>query len=286
MDEIVYRGLSAIPPHALTVRLARSTIKMDHVSTWRVNKSNTVHDLIVCLTGSARYRLDGEEVVLSPGRAMLVPAGSRFRGKTASAGHYTGIAQHFSLDLFGSVDMILQMRLKQSVELSSWAVLEPLVRHYRDTAPDATTTLAQHHTFMVILLHFLEDAFVGWRATAAGAIGGQDTLSMHIMFVAAQLAASPLTEGILETAMDSAPYNADYFRRAFKERIGVTPQKFLETKKLETAMHVLGTGKTVKETAALVGYRDVYFFSRMFKRYMGASPASYQLRRRSQAHGE
>ena len=35
----------------------------------------------------------------------------------------------------------------------------------------------------------------------------------------------------------------------------------------------------VKRVTAELGYSDPYFFSRMFKRYIGSSPSSYRLRR-------
>ena len=33
---------------------------------------------------------------------------------------------------------------------------------------------------------------------------------------------------------------------------------------------------TVKETAIQVGYHDPFYFSRIFKKYMGISPAEYK----------
>ena len=279
MDETGGRVLEGIPAHALSLRLARSTIKMRHTETWRVDKSNEVHDLVVCLTGSARYQLDGIEVATTPGSAMLIPAGARFVGRHEAGETYSGIAQHFTLEIFGKVDLIASMELAPVVPLRRWLLVEPLVRHYRDIAPDSSTTLTQHHLFMVILLEYLEVAFRGWRGDTS-ALDPGDALSLHIMRVAAEIAAAPLDPTTLDRALAAAPYNAEYFRRAFRENIGWTPQKFLEFKKMEKAMNILSVGRSVKETAALVGYDDPYFFSRMFKRYMGTSPANYQLRAR------
>ncbi|MBP7003377.1 AraC family transcriptional regulator [Amaricoccus sp.] len=277
MDETGGRILEGIPAHALGLRLARSTIKMRHAETWRVDKSNDVHDLVICLTGSARYRLDGVEVGMTPGSAMLIPAGAHFIGRHEAGETYTGIAQHFTLDIFGKVDLIASMRLDPVAPIPRWQLVEPLVRHYRDIAPEASTTLTQHHLFMVILLEYLEAAFRGWRGVTA-ALDPGDALSLHIMRAAAEIAADPLGAGTLDRALAAAPYNAEYFRRAFRDKIGWTPQKFLEFKKMERASNILSGGHSVKETAALVGYEDPYFFSRMFKRYMGASPATHQLR--------
>lgn len=154
MDEIGGRVLEGIPAHALNLRLARSTIKMRHTETWRVDKSNAVHDLVVCLTGSARYLLDGAEVTMTPGLAMLIPAGARFVGRHQAGETYTGIAQHFTLEIFGRVDLITAMELDTVATIRRWGLIEPLVRHYLDIAPGSSTTLTQHHLFMVILLEY------------------------------------------------------------------------------------------------------------------------------------
>lgn len=268
-----------LPTQALSLKLARPPIVMTHGRSWKIDKVNPVHDLVVCLSGGGRYRIDGEDIVLSPGEALLIPAYTRFRGHLAGdATTYTGIAQHFSLDLFGREDVLGQMRLKRHVRLSNWAVLGPLVAHYRAMPAGAMATLMQHHQFMVILLTYLEDAFLGWREAAPDRPQSQDQLSMQIMFVASRLAADPVGSGV-EEAMQSVSFNPDYFRRAFRDRIGMTPQKYRELKRMEFAVSRLGQGHSVKQVAAELGYSDPYFFSRMFKRYIGSSPSGYRLRR-------
>lgn len=116
--------------------------------------------------------------------------------------------------------------------------------------------VAQHHAFMVILTAYIEDAFRGWRQSAMAAVENRDALLLHIMLAAARISARPLDEGILAATLDRVPYNADYFRRAFRLRIGHTPQKFAEVKKMERAVHFLALGRSVKETANDLGDRD------------------------------
>lgn len=277
MDKIGYLPLSHIPMRSLSLRLARTTIRMRHPPTWRIDKVNPVHDLVICLTGRGEYRLGeaGEPVTLMAGEAMLIPAYVRFRG-THGGGEalFTGLAQHFSLDLFGRGDIIGQMALRRKVALSDWTALEPLIRQYHDQDTGGAMTLKQHHQFMVILLAFLEDAFLGWQ-TEEAAPARHDPLSLHIMMVASRLSADPLGAG-MEDMHASVPYNEDYFRRAFRDQIGMTPQKFRDLKRMEFAANRLGQGMTVKAVAAELGYSDPFFFSRMFKRHMGASPSNFR----------
>ena len=275
MDKNVEFPLSLMPMRSLSLRLARSTIRMHHGPAWKIDKLNPVHDLIICLTGRAIYRVEGEEITVEPGDALLIPAFKRFKGQHGGGSEiYTGVAQHFTLDLFGRGNVVSQMNLHRKVRLPDWDALGPLVQHFRETATPTSTTLAQHHQFMVLLLAFLEKAFDGWR-TKEATENPQDQLSMHIMFVATHLSADPLGAGV-EEAMANVPYNHDYFRRAFRDKIGMTPQKFRELKRMEFAANRLGQGLPVKAVAAELGFSDPYFFSRMFKRFIGASPSSYR----------
>lgn len=278
--------LAGIPESALKLTLTRSTIKMQHSRTWRVDKSNSVHDLIICLTGSGSYVVDDEAHTLTPGDAMLIPAGSRFVGWHASGEAYTGVAQHFTLDLFGKHDLIAQMRIRRTVRFSRWELIEPLVHHYRDIAPASSTTLTQHHLFMFILIAFLEDAFIAWNAPPVSAVGNAEGISLAIMLAATRITADPLDGEIAERVVTDAPYNPDYFKREFRRQIGWTPRKFQEFKRMERAMNLLASGNSVSETAALVGYSDAYYFSRMFKRHIGTSPAGYKLAVRESQDGK
>lgn len=276
MEKIEGSILTGIPMNALALTLTRSTIRMQHAPTWSVSKSNSVHDLIICLTGSAIYEVDGETIEMAPGRAMLLPANTWFNGYSTSREDYTGIAQHFTLDLFGRLDMIAQMNLKPAVSLARWDMMGPLAQHYYDNSPPYSTTLMQHHLFMFLLIEFIDQAHTGWKEQSVGNVNNPDALSFSIMVAASQIAADPLDEDIVERTIRSAPYNPDYFKREFRRRVGWTPDKFQEFKRMERAMGLMAGGCTVKRAAELSGYADAYYFSRMFKRYIGISPQGYQ----------
>ena len=285
MDETEGSILAGIPMQALALNLTRSTIRMQHSQTWSIDKANRVHDLVICLSGRGVYEVEGQTVEMEPGSAMLLTAGTRFVGRSASVEPYTGIAQHFTLDLFGRLDLIAQMELALSVKLGRWAMLEKVVWHFHDTAPPYSTMLQQHHVFMFLLIEFIEQAFVRWREQSVGTVANPDQLSLAIMVAASQIAADPLNEMISEQVLAAAPYNPDYFKREFRKRVGWTMDKFQEFKRMERAMGLLAGGCTVKRAAALSGYTDAYYFSRMFKRYIGISPQGYREAERRNREG-
>ncbi|NWJ27162.1 AraC family transcriptional regulator [Rhizobium sp. RM] len=285
MDEIEGGILSTIPPAALTLNLTRATIKMEHSRTWQIDKSNQVDDLIICLEGQGHYLVDGEPRVLEPGDAMLISRGQRFVGWNEKTTTYRGIAQHFTLDIYGRHNLIAQMDLKPKFHLSRWPLLEPLARHYRQSAPPSSVTLLQHHLFMVLLIAFIDDAFLGWIDRPSFQPEGAEALDLAVMKAVTMISANPLDPDIALTATEAAPYNRDYFLREFQKRVGRTPRKYQEFKRMERAMHFLEAGLSVASAGVEVGYTDPYYFSRMFKRTLGLSPRDHMNKIRRSRHG-
>lgn len=285
MDEIEGGILSTIPPAALTLNLTRATIRMEHSQTWKIDKSNSVDDLVICLEGRGHYLIGDDERIMEPGDAMLIPRGQRFIGWNEERQTYLGLAQHFTLDIYGRHNLIAQMDFLPKCKLSRWSFLEPLARHYRQSAPPSSVTLGQHHLFMVLLIAFIEDAFVGWRDHATYQPDGVDAIDLAVMKAATMISANPLDPEIAEKAVEASPYNRDYFLREFQKRVSRTPRKYQELKRMERAMHFLEAGLSVSSAAAEVGYSDPYYFSRMFKRTLGLSPRDHMTKVRQSRHG-
>lgn len=279
--------LAAVPPKALDLTLTRSAIRMQHSHSWSIDKVNAVHDLVICLTGTGDYILGEERLRLTPGMAMMIPAGTRFQGRNPDPGaSYTGLAQHFRLELFGRHDLLSRMRYRRVLRLSRWHYIGPLVRHYRATAPAGSVTLAMHHAFMVILTEFIEDAFIAWSEHEDPALNEPGSLAAAVTLAATQIASDPLQRGLSERVVAGAPYNPDYFRREFSRRLGTSPARFQEMKRMEMAMQYLESGQTVAEVAHRLGFQDSYYFSRLFKQHIGISPRGWQQQLRLRRDGQ
>ena len=67
-----------------------------------------------------------------------------------------------------------------------------------------------------------------------------------------------------------------YFCRIFKQQMGLSPQEYLVSYRLDVAARLLLEQQISQKEAALqVGYPDVCAFSRMFKRKYGVAPGVY-----------
>jgi transcriptional regulator GlxA family with amidase domain len=69
------------------------------------------------------------------------------------------------------------------------------------------------------------------------------------------------------------------FARRFKAATGEAPLAYLHRLRIDAARHALeNKHRTVEEISAEVGYGDVAFFRKLFKRHTGSSPRDYRAR--------
>ncbi len=81
----------------------------------------------------------------------------------------------------------------------------------------------------------------------------------------------------LETMVRRSCLSKDHFIRLFRKETGVTPQKYIIRKKVERAQLMLVTQEaTVKNVALALGYEDVSYFCRLFKKVTGCQPHNYR----------
>ena len=79
----------------------------------------------------------------------------------------------------------------------------------------------------------------------------------------------------LERIAENMYLSTFYISKIFKSETGDAPIKHLINIRLEKAKEILeqNPGQSIKEVAALVGYEDVYHFSKQFKKRFGMSPS-------------
>lgn len=74
--------------------------------------------------------------------------------------------------------------------------------------------------------------------------------------------------------VEKAYMSDTYFRKIFTSRFGMTPIKYLISKRLIYAEKILSTGKySISEAAEMSGFCDVKYFSRIVKKEYGVPPS-------------
>ena len=76
--------------------------------------------------------------------------------------------------------------------------------------------------------------------------------------------------------------NGSYLSRLYKTKTGQNLFDVINKMKLEKAKEYMSQGKRIYEIAQMVGFDDVSYFSRVFRKYEGCSPREYENRLREE----
>ncbi|MFC4601245.1 AraC family transcriptional regulator [Cohnella hongkongensis] len=83
----------------------------------------------------------------------------------------------------------------------------------------------------------------------------------------------------MEELARSSGVGSSRFYKLFRQMTGLSPLKYLITRRLAASLRLLADPNvSVTEAAHSVGYPDEYYFSRLFKKQMGITPTEYALR--------
>ena len=66
-----------------------------------------------------------------------------------------------------------------------------------------------------------------------------------------------------------------HFRRLFEKCTGSSPKEFILSMKISRAKQLLSEGKSIKETAELSGFNDIFYFMRAFKKMTGITAGRF-----------
>ncbi|ANY69038.1 hypothetical protein BBD42_23055 [Paenibacillus sp. BIHB 4019] len=107
---------------------------------------------------------------------------------------------------------------------------------------------------------------------------GIDSLPTEIVKQAAQYMREHVDEPLtLELLGKRFGYNPQYLARRFKELTMHSPIDYLIGLRIEKACHMLqNTDASIGDIAQSVGYEDVFYFNRIFKKNVGLSPSHFK----------
>lgn len=109
----------------------------------------------------------------------------------------------------------------------------------------------------------------------------QTSVAVQVITYIQEYYVEPIT---LDSLAEVFNFSAYHLSSLFKEYTGMSPIDYLIRFRLERATELLMTTEaSVGEIAASVGYKDVYYFSRIFKKRKDVSPAHFRIRE-IQAH--
>ncbi|MNN24936.1 HTH-type transcriptional regulator YesS [compost metagenome] len=85
---------------------------------------------------------------------------------------------------------------------------------------------------------------------------------------------------------EEAHINKYYLSHLFKKTYGVSPVKYLNQVRMDTAKFLLeSTNYSVLEISEIIGFKSQSYFSQTFKREIGVAPLDYRKENRQKTRG-
>ena len=134
---------------------------------------------------------------------------------------------------------------------------------------DALGGMQSRHYLQTMLLHM-------WDEVLHGPPSAVET-ALHALMHAIQL--EPGRRWRVEELAQQVHLSRAQFERRFRAVAGCAPNQFIIRTRLERARHLINeTTMPLGHIAAVLGYDDVSFFSRQYKRVMGHAPSAQRQR--------
>ena len=247
---------------------------------WRLDPTFSEHlrdfDLWFVWAGRGVMQLQSQMIDLSPGTCVWMrPGGVYLAGQDVE--DRLGVSYvHFDL-------LDLRGRQMKNINALPAEVHEMWDLHYCDAVMrrivESEGQSNEFHAMAEVLLKGLLMDLDG-RSDPNHAHAFSGTKLHHqttVMELAARIRESPGdAPGVAELAR-TAGYSADHFARVFKNILGVSPELFVIQARIDRAKQLLSESSlSIGEIAEALGYRDLYFFSRQFKRHTSRTPSHYR----------
>lgn len=218
-------------------------------------------EIILTVEGTGYAWVDGTDYPVSPGTILCIPP------KTPHASRSEDGMRDFcvAFDDFVPIKKNELLLLMDDWNQSAYRLLEMLL----ETIRRAPSNAQQMSDALGNALYQLLTAY------ADEASGGMTTVARLKSLLMDHLSDPNFDLG---QAMDDTGFSRGYLRRLFRESTGLAPLAWLNSQRAEFAKQYFRQYPglyTVREVGAMVGILDPYYFSKLFKKHVGLSPARY-----------
>ena len=231
--------------------------------------------LMMCIDGHGFAIIDGQRVTLQKGELLIIPRGVRHRYWADDADPWSIYWVHFlGEDADYYVKRVPRKGRPVPIEPESQQEAIRLFRYCLDALYEGygLTTLiyaAQSVQHILSLLLYRNHAL----PMEQGKGNRRSSVDSIIEFMQTNLG-QPLR---LEDFANHVGLSVSHFSELFRAQTGQSPMAYFIHLKVRHACRLLDLSQQpVKAVAIETGYRDPYYFSRVFKKVMGISPEKYR----------
>ncbi len=240
-------------------------------------KGSEQHILIYNLEGKGRISINHRDYEILPNHFFVIPACTPHTYQSDKQDpwsiywiHFDGEkSAHFS-KIFGRLNVITPSpisRTKERIDLFTELLVNLSMGYSRENLEYVNLCLWHLLASFIYITQF--------RQVLKGP--EKDYVSIAIQFMRENVTKSLRLRDIAQ----HAGYSPSHFSKLFTERTGHAPVEYFNQLKVQEACRRLDISReSVANIALEMGYSDGFYFSRIFKKVMGTSPARYRRRNR------
>lgn len=249
---------------------------------WYMPETKISYSMLRYITaGKAIFILDGKEVVVEKNQVIYLPRGCVLSchalGDTFS---FTSIRFNMSVSYDGGDFLKDYYQMPEVLENEG-------EKEYFDKIYQAIHSEGAERMFLVRgYLELLIGKIIGRAGKSEGQIKREITgegeirteqMDQRIRRVVDFMVLHPTEKYTTARLCDMAELGETRFRKLFKEQTGKSPGEYLRDMRMVVAgRRLLLSTESVSDIAYSVGYEDVNFFIRVFKKYFGVTPNQYR----------
>ncbi|WP_346237075.1 AraC family transcriptional regulator [Niabella insulamsoli] len=227
--------------------------------------------LIYCAEGKGHYQTEQAEHTLLPGQFFMLPPGQFHMYQADLKNPWSIYWIHFSGDMLKTFnhlikadDFVAPTKVKNEIKI---------IEQWSDIYSALSAGFEQSNlTYANLSLYKLLATFV-CPIEFIKPLADEDPISRSIAYMKANIHL-PLTVQELAARQN---LSGSHFMIRFKSKTGTSPIDYLIRLKIQFACQLLKqTDLRVNEVAEKTGYQDVFYFSRIFKKYTGVPPTKFR----------
>lgn len=250
-----------------------------HIRTEMEQKGRTLGYYVLSYQkrGEALLRMYGEEYVIKPGEAILIPPNVVHDHIKTSEEDAEFLWWHFNYKSRFDVDVLSFLNLRVKVKLEDPKNFETLFEEFlglNSKDSDITQMVYQSAKAMVLFAKVLDDFLYANDDKNSGV---PLNVSTEFYEIFNEIARDPRADITLSGIAAKYHMNPNYISNKFKKYLGIPFMQLQRKMVIEKAKdYLLSTRYTVSEISFLLGFSEPTVFTRLFTEKVGISPSKYR----------
>lgn len=218
------------------------------------------------VSGHAVIYLQDQQLELSPGKMYFIPALSIFDAHCDKILRHYWIHFNFDITTNNYLTIYKPLNVVQAPPLTE-ELFSCLVSKINSDKKDSPAELLACEGLLKYLLSF----FLSGADTEA-------TPEAARFIPVLQYIDTNFNSHITNNELSSIMYlSSTYFSNLFTKQFGITPQQYIQQKRMnKAALLLLESNKNIREIAFTCGFESEAYFNRSFHKFMGISPGRYR----------